>query len=169
MLSIVSIERTSKGSWIFIWVGTGPFEIWLDGILIEETSELEYEFLQSGYPVFPPPLEIVEADSESEDNPPFLIIQWRGNQYASAYLVEQYVDGEWVERKFLTEVKAGYYQVQTGPLADQELSQWRVRAVDAYGNYGPPLELSKEITRNPPQPSVIIDFASGKVTVEDGL
>jgi len=169
----LTITRTLRGEWQFAWSGTPTWRIYLDGELI--AGPLSTPFFQFNGPGYvgntPPPLEIWEgsAEPQSEQNPAFFTLQWRGIPTAAAYVIEQFQGGSggsWVEIDHLFEVGSGYYTWQEVGLADDTVHLFRVIALSQGGQEGTPVEFSALMVRNPAPPDVVCTINSaGDVVV----
>lgn len=166
-----TIVRAEDGGWDFSWsVGTPPYAIWLDGILLDTVEDEEYEFRLPNYDDVPPDLEILNdgEDSEGGEFPPYVYVQWRGLQNAAGYVVEELVDAVWVTRVTVQETGKGYYRWRSPAHEDEETIQYRVVAVDILGNAGTPIAFTIDIARNPAHPNVTVDIDSnGDVVVSE--
>lgn len=148
--------KTEYGTWVFTWEGgAGPYEIWLEGRLLDTVTALEYEYEYEGYDDAPPPLEIVcETDPENELYPPHAILQWREVDGASFYIVEKYVTDKWVAKHTAKHTDVGYHTYKTPALEDQTQTKYRVTALNAKGHTGTPVSFTFQIIRNPAPPDV---------------
>jgi len=165
-----TVIQNADGSWTFTWAaGTSPYQVWLDGVLLlSNITDLTYTYALAGYESTPPPIEILNDGDAIENSlySPILLLQWRGLVNAKAYSIERYVSGVWVPSGTASENGSGYYQFQTPALTEASEAQWRVTAVDQYGNTGTPLTFTKVIVRNPAPPAVDISYSStGDVVV----
>lgn len=172
-MEVWAATKLANGHWLYEWDAdsAAPFEIWLDGELIDSVVGGSFEAEMDGYDESPPPVEIVSDESgvfaESLLYPPYAILQWRGVTGAEAYQVEQYVGGNWVVKKTIMELGAGYYTYQTDALPDSESQSFRVSALDALGNAGTPVTFSFYVVRNPAPPDVVLSVDSGGITVDE--
>lgn len=168
-----TVTRRDGGGWGFVWpVGTAPYSVYLDGVLLEDELDDEaFTFTGSGYDDEPPALEILNDGDDVEGllYPPFVRLQWRGLQTAKAYLVEQYVSSAWTDRVTIGENASGYYAWSSRAQDDGDATQWRVSALDLYGNAGTPLSFSYTVVRNPAAPSIelAIDGGTGDLVVSE--
>lgn len=165
-----TITKTQRGSWLFSWSGESSddtFEVWLEGSLLAETSDEEYECVLPDYDATPPPLEILAAgvDAQNKTYPPLLTIQWRRVATAAYYQIEEYVDSAWVMRVRMTENGSEYYAYKTPVLDDCTTTQWRVTGLNSVGDIGTYITFSSFLVRNPPPPAVTIDYADGAVVI----
>lgn len=174
-----TVARMAEGGWRFTWdPGTGPYEVWLDGVLLDTVDDEEYEFVAFTNPdqeLVPPALNIVDTGvtssvAEGSLYTPFAILQWRGVQTAFAYLIQQYISGTWTTIQTLLESATGYYRWQSEGLDDVAVTQFRVKATDALGNAdGAVLPFNIDVVRNPAPPDIVISIGtSGTVVVSGG-
>lgn len=150
--------RQEDGSWAFTWpAGTSPYSVWLDGIRVASGLTTEsYQHSDPDYIDTPPPLEVLE-DGDTAENylyPPIVRLQWRGDQNAAGYIVEQYISDEWVRVAQVIEDRKGYYLWTSEALTDDAVHQFRVYAVSLQGGETTPISFGIEIARNPAPPSV---------------
>ena len=161
--------REQSGRWKFTWSpGAAPYSVWLEGV--EVTTDLlieEYEYDGADFPDVPPPLEILEAGdiADNETYPPRALVQWYGNPLAVAYEVEQKIDGVFTLVVAATERGDGYYSWTSLPLDDVTTHEFRVKAIDSFGNEGPLISFSVDIVRNPPAPDVTVAVSAGDIVV----
>jgi len=176
MAKLLTIEKVGYRAWYYSWSGTAPYRVYYKGRLFETTDNAYITMEDSGAETEstnePPVIEVLDAnDTDTAENllyPPCLAIQWRGTTTADYYIVEEYSGGEWVERFTANESGAGYYLVNTSPISDLSNSQWRVTAVDTYGNETTPVSYTRYIVRNPaaPQISITYDDVDGEIDIE---
>lgn len=162
------ITKTDEG-WLFEWTaGTPPYQIWLNGLLLEdEITDEEYLCIQEGYEDIPPPIEILnDGDTiENQEYPPFITLQWLGNANAVMYEIQEYVNAGWIKRALIDEVGQGYYKYTTRSLIDASTAQWRVLSLDLKENEGTPLSFSVIIAKNPDPPEVEIEYTKPNIVV----
>jgi hypothetical protein len=164
------VVRTESGTWLFTWaVGTSPYTLWLDGVLLESGLLVEsYEWTDTWeYQDEAPPLEVLEDGdtAENETYPPRFTLQWRGLQNAALYVVERFISASWVEVANLQEDARGYYEYTSLPLDDGATHLFRVTAVSQSGAEGVPITLSSNIERNPAPPAVSFSVSGSDVVV----
>lgn len=167
-----TVTRNGDGSWTFTWpVGTSPYSIWFDGELQTSTLTTEsYTISDPAYDATPPPLEILNSGdtSQSQENPPRAIVQWRGLTGATEYGIEK-LDGSWTEQAQQSEDGSGYYSWTSDAETDVTTVQYRVTAYSPPGASGTPLTFSVFICRNPAPPSVALSIdSSGDLVVASG-
>lgn len=163
-----TIERDAGGGWLVTWSpGTAPYSVWLDGILLGTTDEEEYLIEDPDYDDVAPAVEVLNDGEvgESETYPPFVRLQWRGNQVAESYEVQQLVGVEWKQKAVVAEDGSGYYSWESLPLEDEAVEQFRVVASDVIGNEGTPVAFSIEVCRNPAPPIIAVAIDSGDVVI----
>lgn len=165
-----TVVRQPVGSWLFTWpVGTSPYSVYLDGVRLANGLTVEsFEFVNTfEYFDEAPPLEILNAGDPVENLlfPPRFTLQWRGLQNATAYIVEQFLSGSFKEVANIMENATGYYKWKSNALADGDLHQFRVIAVDVQNNEGTPITFSSDIDRNPATPAVAFAITAGDVVV----
>lgn len=166
-----TVTRMDDSGWHFAWLpGVPPYQIYLDGILLDTVSDEEYSFSLPNYEEVPPELEILNAGdvSDGAKYPPYVNVQWRGLYNAINYTVEQYVDGNWEVEANVTENGSGYYHWQSPPLEDATTQQFRVTAQDLIGNQGTPVAFAIDVCRHPLAPRIVVGFSSsGDLVVAD--
>ncbi len=167
-----TVSQNTDGSWAFSWTaGTGPYQVWLDGLLIASPTVNSYTFRQPGYDTVPPELEILDAADTAENllYPPYVLLQWRGIQGVSGYVIEIYTGASGAPWQFVNTVKEsrrGYYSWKSPPLVDDTVVQYRVSAIDLIGNQGPPIAFSIPVSCHPKAPSVSVTIdLSGDIVV----
>lgn len=167
MIYFTSIEQTGAASWRFTWAATtGPYTIYLDGELIESTTDTEYTYTGS---TSAPDLEVADANETTIYNveyPARAAIQWRGVSGAEYYLVQENVSGTWTTRARVKENNSGYYKFTSRALEDVTSHSFRVYAVDTYGNQSSALSFTFFAVRVPPAPDVSIDYNESTDQVE---
>lgn len=170
-----SVALQKDGSWLFSWeAGTPPYQIWLNGVLIASPTTNSYVFALPGYETLPPDLEILNAGdfSDSENYPPFVLLQWRGVQGCAGYVVQQATGlsaNPWANVGWRREDRSGYYQWQSQALPDDAIAEFRVLPVDLAGNQGTEIDFTLTVVRTPPHPSVALSInSSGAIVVSAG-
>lgn len=169
MITDHSVAREPSGTWLFTWpAGISPYSIWLDGEeLVASQTALFYEYEGTDFPDEAPPLEILEDGdvAENETFPPHAIVQWRSDQAAAAYEVQQKIDSVFIVVVAIMERGEGYLSWISPPLDDVTVHDFRVLALDAGGNEGPTVPSAITIVRNPPPPSVSVAVVAGDIKV----
>jgi hypothetical protein len=168
-VEVWAATKEENGHWTYTWTA-GPadtFDVYLNGLLLEAVVGGTYTAELDGYDEAPPPIEVVADgdDAESLLHPPYALIQWRGASGASSYVVEQYVDSEWMAVKTIMDSEAGYYTYRTLPITDCTSTQFRVSAQDENGNAGTPVAFTFYVVRNPAPPEVVLTLSGGDIVV----
>ncbi len=170
-IQLDSITSLSNGAWRFAWTGTGPYRVVLAGKLIATTSGTTFDWYRSGYPAYPPPIEVTEADdvAESERHPPFVTIQWSGVPGAAGYGIEQLISAQWVRVGSVHDTGKPVYTFQTANLEAGTVCSLRVNAEDVFGNAFASLAFTQTVVCNPPPPesSLAVSYAPGFVTIAE--
>lgn len=168
-MEVWAATKQENGHWLFAWTAgaSDPFDIYLDGVLLDSVEGGSFEAEVEGYDTAPPPLEIVEEDADAESilYPPYALLQWRGLTGADAYVVEKYVSGDWQAMKTVMEVAAGYYTYRTRLIDDCEETSFRVTALDLRGNEGTPITFTFNVVRNPAPPDIEFTMTGGDIVV----
>jgi len=167
MIYFDSIKQTGAMSWRFTWTATtGPYKVYLDGEMIDEVTDAEYEYAGS---VDAPDIEVVDANETTIYNveyPARAVIQWRTVTGAAYYLVQENVSGTWTTRARPKENNSGYYKFTSRALEDVTSHSFRVYAVDEYGNKSSALSFTFFAVRVPSAPDVTIDYNEDTDQVE---
>jgi len=163
----MNVERTTTGAWRFTWpVGTSPYQVWLDGILLDTVAVEEYTISDPRYTTVPPEIEVGDTPS-SGVYPPFVRLQWRGNQAAIAYNIEQNIGAGWKTVATVKEDRQGYYTWQSRALEDGSAPQFRVTATDARANLGVALTFTMTVYRNPLAIPVSTLIVAGDLVIDE--
>ena len=175
---------TKQGSaqWVLDWTaqGTGPYEVWLDGDLIDVVLAGEYTYTYAGlntqtlddsYKDTAPPIEIFDTNESgtalSYQYPAYVFLQWHRVEDASYYSVEEYSGGSWSEVTQMPHLDTiGYYQHHSDTRADKNAGQFRVSAYDAKAKTRTPVEFDFVIRTMPSTPSWTIAWNAGTGKVE---
>jgi len=170
MITFTSIEKISEGIWKYSWTATtGPYRVYLNGILQDTVTTNEYVSSIQGY-TNPPPLEILDVNDTDDalniQYPAYLVLQWRRVNGAVSYAIEQYVDSAWVLQSRIYDDGSGYYSYTTEALDDVTEHQWRIKAADDYGNESSPLSFTALVVKNPDTPDVTIAYNESTKKVE---
>jgi len=181
---MIYTTTTYQGSalWLIDWAGqgSGSFEIWLDGDVIEVVPEGVYQYTYSGlntlstnddYESTAPPIEVWDTTESgtptSQAQPAYVFLQWHRVADASYYKIERYTGGAWGEVAQMPETGSqGYYQYHSSTLVDKTAGQYRVSAYDSAGNTRIPIEADFVIRCLPATPSVTVSWNSGTGEVE---
>ncbi len=162
----------NDGVWTFTWApAMGTVRVILWGKLLLETTDNEFEYNSALYnnPIEAPPVEVV-LDGElalSEDNICYLILQWHRVECRS-YEIEYKKNSTWRSMGSVQDDSLITVQTyMTELLYDQEISEWRITAVDENKREGDPLNYSWFVVRPPNPPTGIeLSCVGGTLTVE---
>lgn len=165
--------QIKQGVWTFEWVGAAlaSYEVWLDGVLLTttEVGASSYTAPISSYTNTPPPVEIHSTLSpnkaQSREYPPRSVLQWRGVEGATGYLVERLSGGTWRPVANPSERMTGWYVFNTGALIDGAANQFTIKALDSRGIAGDALTFNVALVCNPIPPTVTISMVGGNVEV----
>jgi len=187
------ITADSGGAFLYEWSGgTSGYKLFTeDGAyeqrggsqLAEITNEATTEtslILDGSDTGEPPFLEIIDntstSEAQTEINPPFLTLQWRGSTDAWYYLIQESVSSVWTDRGtaggFVDpyanpdgDVRgAGYFQFKTTAVENETTPSYRVVPYDVNYTSGQPLQFDIFMVRNPAPPSISMAYTSS-----DGL
>lgn len=170
--SITAVTKVGPYFWKYEWTGTSPFRVYIPGKYIKSRPITDTELIvQSADDYEPPPLEVFDS-TESDDAsdvqyPSTLVLQWRGQDDAYYYTVEESVSSVWTHRRLIKEDGRGYYEVETPVLTDGTTAQWRVTTLDSQENESTVASYSLLVVRHPAPPSINMSYsaATGNVTV----
>lgn len=177
MITVQSIALTSAKQWQFTWTNTSAayYRIVLNGVQIDEvqpgTGSTQYLYSKNGYEVYPPPLEIMEATevAPSENNQPFLVMQWYGEgpENVDHYIVYELLSSQWVQRSFVNETGEFIYSCTTPILADETTFQYKVVAVGDIQQESTELDFVINVIRPPisPEGSFVVGWNTATNTV----
>lgn len=161
------------GAWLFTWDAVGLTRLVVWGTVLEEGySARTYSYAGSLYstPTVPPPLEVMvgNAKAPSEVNECVIVLQWYGSAGAVRYDIERYNGSAWVPWSSVPHADDTWlYTVGTPVLDDQELTQWRVVAVDENLRESDPLSYAHFVVRPPDVPAAPeVSCAAGTLTVQ---
>lgn len=161
-LTYSSVVKIGRQSWRYSWAATtAPYRVYLRGALIATTAAVEYDIEEAGATDEPPILEILDATegaAETVTYPHHAVLQWRGDETASIYRVQEYIESAWTTRETVLETGVGYYHYTTEQLADVSTHLWRVQAIDDYNNASAALAFSVRIARNPDAPDITVTY-----------
>lgn len=132
-----------RGCWVFTWPGAlGAVRLILNGTILAETEETEYTYTGPGYEAAPPPIELVPAGqwAMSEENQPFMTLQWYRTE-CDRYVVEERIDGgEWEAVGTVPNRHGGWvFSYTTQTLVDGVVYEWRVVPINEDLRSGDPL------------------------------
>ena len=154
------------GQWLVEWSSSfgadARFWIYLNGSLIESNSPTTSMIvvLDSGGLA---ELEVLDA-AVSDDDPTYPArtrIAWYAVDGAAQYRVEEYVSGDWTERKTFRSEDADFFVFESRILEDSTSHQFRVVPIGADANEGTPLSWTILMVRRPDPPNVTFSYSSG--------
>ena len=90
-----------------------------------------------------------------------LTLQWYAVSAAASYRVEQNIASVWTLLTSVPEDGRGYYEWQSGWLADCASHQFRIVPVSASGNQGTALNLASLLARHPDNPNYTTTYSAG--------
>jgi hypothetical protein len=98
-----------------------------------------------------------------QQNPGFMVLQWRGRADAYLYQPQQFTGAEWVDLAPVLETGRGYYTYTTSWLDANSngvgsVSQFRVKIVDSVGNFGGYVYFDFYVIRHPDPPEVVVTW-----------
>jgi len=172
MLNFLSIQRSDDG-WVFTWDGVGvDHRVVLWGQELEVTGTGTYTYSSSLYCSYTvaPPLEVVPvaggALTVSEDNKPFLYLQWYRVD-CDHYDIEYYDGGGWVNQGGIPDDPDTWiFSIITPVLEDVTETQWWVTAVSSIQRESEPLAFTYFVVRPPNVPSLpTLDCIGGDLLV----
>lgn len=170
MVNNLAVSRRPDGSWLFTWdAGTGPYSVWFEGRVLQDTTDTFYVAAIPHHETSPPGLEVLDVgeDSEEETYPPYVEIQWRALAVgAVAYIVQQWTGSEWINlTTIMHDPKRGYVSWRSGALVDGADYLFRVLAASLRSVTTTPIEVLITICRNPPPPPVQIEAVGSDIEV----
>jgi len=146
---------------------------WGREMAVLEAGAEEYAYPESSVyssVTIAPPIEIVPVDmlAVSEQNRPFMVIQWYPVAGAHHYLVEYNSGSDWENHETVYENNTtGLHAVVTPILDDQTEAEWRVIAVDSNKRESYPMEAHRLVVRPPNPPGVLdLDCVDGVLTLD---
>ncbi len=172
MVAYTAVEKIGERAWRWKWTaGTGPYEAWLWGRLIQgnlTATEITLDGVGSDA-LEPPPLEVIDTGlsetAASSLHPPYVRLQWLGASGVEHYLVEESVAGVWSTVGVVVEDGTGLYSWESGVLVDGSTHAYRVVAVDSRGNRGLEVAATVDVICAPEPPRVQTSYAAGNVTI----
>lgn len=168
-IPILNYVLQASGSWLVTWqnVGAAFYRVVLFGLELAKVTGTSWVY-SGNYASFPPPLEITSGNALalSEQFPPYVIIQWYG-QDTDFYQVSQYIASAWVPQQVFREVGLWIYTYVSGSQPDEITQQWQVSALDSLGNPSTPLSFSQYVVTPPASPdgAVSIGYNSGNLVI----
>jgi hypothetical protein len=170
-LPITSIVQNAGGSWTFSWAAVLPaavYRVVLFGKQLTSTTATTYTYAGPGFPIYPPPLEIVSGTqlALSEQFSPYIYLQWYGVS-CSNYLVQQYSGSVWATVQSIKEVGQWIYTYASPVLADTVTYQYRVIAQDSLGNQSSPRQWVQLMVCPPRSPdgTVTVSYSNPLLTI----
>jgi len=160
-LPFISITQNVDGSWNYQWTSTSvtSYRVVLAGVqlsIVEDSTKvagvLTYLCRLPTPKNSPLPLEVTQNQdlAVSEIYPGSLTIQWYNNAAAIAYPVDEYVAGEWINRKTADPQQTVWvYTATFGMLVDGTTHTYRVRTKDNYGQFSPGRQFSINVLTTP--------------------
>lgn len=162
-------QRMGNTSWKYEWAGTAPYDVYKDGMLVLDQSDLVSLVVNGSNRHTPPAIEIFDADDTTTPQSvlysPRMRMQWRGQADADLYIIQEYVSAAWTDRQKVRENGQGYYNFTTTPLPDGSAAQWRVLAQDARGHRSDAINFTVTICRNPAPPAVAFAYDEDTTTL----
>jgi hypothetical protein len=178
-VTFANITRSGGNSYTYTWTGTGPYDLYIDGVLyypqdgVLPTTDTSIIITNFGDNEEPRPLEIIDTSgtdvADNINNGPQGILQWRGDLNAASYIVQQKVSGTFVDIAPVREDRRGYYRYDTVALDDVTTHNWRVLPRDEHAVNGDPVEFDFFMVRNPVPKKVeySYDAGTGNLTIAD--
>lgn len=136
----------------------GPYRIYRNGILIDETSGTSIHVHSGSRESV---LIEVIADPDGipiEVNPSRIDLRWAATAATKLYRIEKFVDAAWVTVGSRAEDGSSAYSFRSESLADDTTHEFRVVPVGDNGNDGTPATLDKKVIRHPDAPDVGVTF-----------
>jgi hypothetical protein len=161
--------QVGTNTWELRWssdVEDAQYRVYRNGRLVMQTRRSSAVFaMPAGEPHM---IEILDsvADVPKKYGRPFAHLGWSATATATHYIVEQYVDDEWVLVATVQETGKQRWHSLLSALADDTTHQFRVTAVSRAGT-GTPTTVSYTLVRapDPPYVDVTYDSGTGNVTV----
>ncbi len=158
----------------YAWSGTAPFNVWLDGANVLQDSTLtSYRAQTTDGTTNPlPAIEVLDSTdteiAESRRYSPLVRIQWRGQNDAAFYIIEQNISASWTPLTMVREDGSGYYSFESTAQADGSTAEFRVIPYDSRGYDGIPVYITHSVVCNPSPPAIAYDYddGTGDLTVE---
>ncbi len=171
MVTIEPPVRMGQHSWKLKYSSDLPepmFYIYLDGVLIAETQQTEYDIAVNLDEV-----SLIEI-LDDPDTPPMQVfpgkarLGWffvKGTDY---YRVDEYINEAWIERRRLPE-NNGYLRWESRFLEDGQTHLFQVVPVGTDGNEGTPKQFAVLMVRRPDVPDVEYthDDETGNITISE--
>ena len=169
MVTMQPIIQVGAGSFLLRFSsdqGDPIFYIYLDGILIAETTATEYTIaIAAGNQAIVEVLD--DADAEpTEVFPGNVRLGWFFVDGVDYYRIDEYIAGEWTQRARVTDNQA-YRSWQSRFLEDGGSHQFRVVAIGTDGNEATAREFTVLMVRHPDSPDVSYAYSAGTVTISE--
>jgi len=169
-VTISEPERLDSRTWRTSWssdLEDPAFYVYRDGYLVAVTALGSMEFhIEGGESLV---LEILDdADAlPAAGFPGRLLLAWNSVDDADHYMIEEYVDSEWMERAQIADAGKPCFTWRTRFLEDCTEHQFRITPVGTNGNEGDPLTFIVLMVRHPDVPDVAYDYddETAKVTI----
>lgn len=163
--------RRGAIAWQGTWEGTGPFEIWREGRLIESTDGTSYFVEDEAWEDFPPPIEVVDTDTADVASgglhPPFAVLRWWGQPGVfDYYLIKRWNGSAFAQAAVKGEHERGYHRWEGEAVEKPTAELYQVIGVDTDGTESDPLPFSFYVKGIPGRPtqSLSYDAGTGEVT-----
>ena len=169
MVTIESLTKVGRYSWKVVYSSDLPepvFYIYLDGNLIAETANTEYELavnMDEG--------SVIEVLDDADAQPIQIFpgkvrLGWFFAEGTDYYRIDEYVDSAWIERKRMPD-NGGYMSWQSRFLEDGQTHIFRITPVGTNGNEGTERQFAVLMCRRPDVPDVGYAYneGAGKVTI----
>ena len=169
MIDFDSIQQISDTTWLFSWSGAGPWNIYLEGVLLKgNTTATTHEL--TGGSIDAPSLEVVLTTDEAQNvtYAPRIVLQWEKSSDSAAYRIYSYISSTWKQVGRITESgNQRYYRYTTPSIADGTTYNYRVVPVNKYETEGTPLSFEVFHVRNPRTPAVDVTYSKPNVVVSE--
>lgn len=99
--------------------------------------------------------------------PKYFLLQWKKVEGTYKYNIYKKIDSNWVNKGYFYATGKEYYKYTVGPHIDGDIPEWKVTALDIYGNESIGLEYTTEISCNPDSPMVEMNYneTTGNITI----
>lgn len=152
------VQYIGNGYWLIRWTSNNlppvTYYVWINGALVA-TTPLTQTIIYVGTDE---ELEIFVFDDADDLPPPYytkkIDIYWERAEETSHYLVQQWVDTQWVTLRQQPEIDLASYEFTTDPLPDLSQQQFRVVAVGRSENQTVIKIMSVLVVGRPDRPSV---------------
>lgn len=151
-----SVTQLPDGRWKYTWTYPAKeYRIVLYGRLLATTTQQSYIYEELVRET-PPPLEIVTGQADSEINPPFITIQWKGDPTAQQYRVQELLT-TWKDVMVLNEVGLPVYSVTTPRSNDGDFRSYRVLPDTTQFDFN--------VITPPIMPKVSVTYSGGNINI----